>query len=233
MLSYTLNLSRDGTFLASAPSDAITGSPLHGGDEICICDGCGAIYLQSSWNTNANKCYICGCGNRKDIDAAYLERKYRVPVHMVEGRGQAGAVTPKRRKKANSVERFDDFAPRVAADLEKARRRSSSAVNSNRRPSSTVNSNRRSSSTVNSNRRRVTPEPYPARTRKRKKTGRVLLALVLTLIVLAVFAVVMLRLHAAGVVDLTPFFEKLEGFFENSGKTLNATAAALKIGGMT
>lgn len=232
MHSYKLDKAKDTAFFSSPHYDVVSTELLKDGDVICVCNDCEELFLQSSWDANDKKCCKCGCGTRKNIDGKYFE-KYRLQIHRVTNtRGRS--VTTTCRRGASSVWTVNETSPTTTP----VRRRptntgshdsSVSAVHPTpvvARRNSTGSNN--SPGQVNTSTRTISPQPYPKRHRKRKKTGRVLLGIVIFLFTIAILIGAMFALDQAGVIDLSPVFSAMEEFIGNiSDGTLNIVPTAI------
>ena len=275
MYSYRLSKTRDVDFFSVPRYDAISTAQIKDGDVVCVCDGCGAVCLESSWEANDNRCGSCDCLSKRYIDEQYFHQ-FRVETQRISHTRNRGTVSPRRRpvttspaQPANEVHTFPR-RPVAASSVQPANevhtlpRRpvtTSSAQSANevhtlprrpvtassvqsanevrtlpRRPVTT--SSAQSANEVHTLPRRpvgntagqsadraqivnarlgsnsnaagsvrtaktIRPQAYPSQKKRRKKTGRVLLGIVISLIVIAIAAGVIFILNRNGVIDVS------------------------------
>lgn len=185
MYEYTLRKTRDVDFFSSPHYDAVSTAPIVDGDTICICDRCGAIHLQSSWDANDRQCASCEGKKRKNFDEAFLHR-YRVTPKKGAGRGRT--ETPSvgaRRRTGVSVGSYKATGPqtvipgrrRVAAPLPAA-----SSITTEPPVAVSFNAERLTADS----RRHVTTELLPRNRAQRKRAGKILLGCLIGLIAASV-----------------------------------------------
>ncbi len=93
MLSYTVQKAQDTEFFASPHYDVVSTAQIKDGDTICICDHCGKLHLQSSWDANGGQCAACSSSERRNITKAYLKTYGKAAVVAVAGRNRPGGTT--------------------------------------------------------------------------------------------------------------------------------------------
>ena len=202
MYSYRLNKTKDADFFSAPHYDAISTAQIKDGDVVCVCNDCEELFLESSWEANDKHCSKCGGTSRKNIDERYF-RKYRINTQRVLKTRNRGAVSGRRRnmvslgtlnrpsQPVNTVARrpvgnTSGYSNRGAATAGSAPRRTAGAANTAGRPRQTIN-----------------PRPYPNRKKPRKKTGRILLGIVVSVILIAVAVGTLCVLDHNGVIDLS------------------------------
>lgn len=200
MYSYKLSRTRDVDFFSAPRYDTISTAVFKDGDEICVCNKCGALYLQPSWEANEKKCLICGCTSRKNIDASYLQR-FKVQTNKVEREATRRTASRRRDMVPLRTENrpFRVTLPPEALEIPTLPRQNSARRYYNAsidwRPSRTIR-----------------PQPYPQRKRKRQKTGRILLGIVIALLVVAITIGILLGLFHSGQLDLSGRFAAVAPF---------------------
>lgn len=185
MYEYTLRKARDVDFFSSPHYDAVSTALIKDGDTICICDRCGEIHLQSSWEANDKQCVSCEGKKRKNFDEEYLHR-YRVTTAKGNGRGRAGAFS-------------GQVLRRTTAVVGAYKSAGSQVIPGRRRPSSNTadrSSNSTSIISVDSDRlladsrRQVNTAIEPRAKAERKKAGKILLGLAIAAIVITAIVLI-------------------------------------------
>ena len=237
MYSYRLSKARDVDFFSVPRYDAISTAQIKDGDVVCVCDGCGAVCLESSWEANDNRCGSCDCLSKRCIDEQYFHQ-FRVETQRISHTRNRGTVSPRRRpvttspaKSANEVHTLPR-RPVTASPAQPANevhtlpRRPvtvSSVQSANevhtlpRRPvGNTVGQSADRAQIINARlgnnsnaagsvrtAKTIRPQAYPSQKKRRKKTGRVLLGIVISLLVIAIAAGVIFILNRNGVIDVS------------------------------
>lgn len=185
MYEYTLSKTRDVDFFSSPHYDAVSTALIKDGDKICICDRCGEIHLQSSWDANDKQCVSCEGKRRKNFDEEYLHR-YHVTTTKGNGRGRTGAFSGQARRRANAVAVYN-------------RGTGSQVIPGRRRPSS--NAADRSANATNllsvdsdrllaDSRRHINTAVEPRTKAERKRAGKILLGLAIVAIVITAIVLI-------------------------------------------
>ena len=237
MYSYRLSKARDVDFFSVPRYDAISTAQIKDGDVVCVCDGCGAVCLESSWEANDNRCGSCDCLSKRCIDEQYFHQ-FRVETQRISHTRNRGTVSPRRRpvttspaKSANEVHTLPrrpvtTSPAQPANEVHTLPRRPvtvSSVQSANevhtlpRRPvGNTVGQSADRAQIINARlgnnsnaagsvrtAKTIRPQAYPSQKKRRKKTGRVLLGIVISLLVIAIAAGVIFILNRNGVIDVS------------------------------
>lgn len=237
MYSYRLSKARDVDFFSAPRYDAISTAQIKDGDVVCVCDGCGAVCLESSWEANDNRCGSCDCLSKRCIDEQYFHQ-FRVETQRISHTRNRGTVSPRRRpvttspaKSANEVHTLPrrpvtTSPAQPANEVHTLPRRpvtASSVQSANevhtlpRRPvGNTVGQSADRAQIINARlgnnsnaagsvrtAKTIRPQAYPSQKKRRKKTGRVLLGIVISLLVIAIAAGVIFILNRNGVIDVS------------------------------
>ena len=237
MYSYRLSKARDVDFFSVPRYDAISTAQIKDGDVVCVCDGCGAVCLESSWEANDNRCGSCDCLSKRCIDEQYFHQ-FRVETQRISHTRNRGTVSPRRRpvttspaKSANEVHTLPrrpvtTSPAQPANEVHTLPRRpvtASSVQSANevhtlpRRPvGNTVGQSADRAQIINARlgnnsnaagsvrtAKTIRPQAYPSQKKRRKKTGRVLLGIVISLLVIAIAAGVIFILNRSGVIDVS------------------------------
>ena len=237
MYSYRLSKARDVDFFSVPRYDAISTAQIKDGDVVCVCDGCGAVCLESSWEANDNRCGSCDCLSKRCIDEQYFHQ-FRVETQRISHTRNRGTVSPRRRpvttspaKSANEVHTLPrrpvtTSPAQPANEVHTLPRRpvtASSVQSANevhtlpRRPvGNTVGQSADRAQIINARlgnnsnaagsvrtAKTIRPQAYPSQKKRRKKTGRVLLGIVISLLVIAIAAGVIFILNRNGVIDVS------------------------------
>ena len=90
MLTYTVKKEQDNEFFSSPHYDAVSTVQIKDGDMICICNHCGKLHLQSSWDANDGKCANCDSSERKNITKSFLKTYNKSLIVSASGRNRIG-----------------------------------------------------------------------------------------------------------------------------------------------
>jgi hypothetical protein len=185
MYEYTLDILRDADFFSAPRYDAVSNALLKSGDTICICDRCGKIHLQSSWEANDKRCAGCEGKKRKNITEEYLHG-YRVMPSHITGRGRQN-VTAGSGHRRTAPMAASGYRP-AQAPIQGIRRPVNRGTDGNTAPASAALTNVGvdHARLLRDSRKRVPSQVYPPRRAARKRAGRILLGLVCGLIAAAV-----------------------------------------------
>lgn len=218
MYSYRLSKARDVDFFSVPRYDAISTAQIKDGDVVCVCDGCGAVCLESSWEANDNRCGSCDCLSKRCIDEQYFHQ-FRVETQRISHTRNRGTVSPRRRpvttspaKSANEVHTLPR-RPVTTSSAQSAnevhtlpRRPVGNTVGQSADRAQIINARLGNNSNAAGSVRTaktIRPQAYPSQKKRRKKTGRVLLGIVISLLVIAIAAGVIFILNRNGVIDVS------------------------------
>lgn len=226
MNSYRLNKTKDVDFFSAPHYDAISTALIKDGDVVCVCNNCEELFLESSWEANDKHCSKCGSTSRKSIDERYFH-KFRInPLRVMQTRNR-GSVSNHRRNMVSlgTINRPNQPVNTVTRRPVRntSERPDSGAVTEDRTPrrgASVTNTASRSRQTIN-------PQRYPTRKKRRRKTGRILLGIVVSIILIAVAVGTLCVLDHNGVIDLSGTISSISAFvrFEFPQKGLNISIA--------
>ena len=167
MKEYTLNVAKDKAFFSFPRQDWISRAPLRHGDTIVVCGLCNAVMRKESWVANDRKCGRCNSTELLNITPQYLQ-SLNVPTQKVQRRHTSSSVSHKQSSPEPQFGTFYQRHPRPVPIL----------------ADETPSVPRRDTG------RTYAADRYPVKRAKRKRAGRLLLAVVIALIIVAiVFAV--------------------------------------------
>lgn len=184
MLSYTVRKTQDVEFFASPHYDTVSTAKIRDGDKICICNQCGKLHLQSSWDANNGQCAECGSAERKDITKTYLKTYNKATV-----------VTASGRKRSENTIRSHASSRRRGIVVSTSAVSAPPAQAVHRRPQHTASNFYNLEDNLDSDDMDYLLEhfsEYPRRTERRHVLGGILLGVVIAAIVAAVIAGVIL-----------------------------------------
>lgn len=185
MYEYTLSKTRDVDFFSSPHYDAVSTALIKDGDTICICDKCGEIHLQSSWEANDKQCVSCEGKKRKNFDEEYLHR-YRVTTAKGTGRGRTGSFSGQARRRANAV--VGSYINTGLQVIPGRRRPSSNTAEGSEDSTSLISVD--SDRLLADSRRQVNTAVEPRSKAERKRAGKILLGLVIAAIVITAIVLI-------------------------------------------
>lgn len=202
MYSYRLSKNKDFDFFSAPHYDAISTGLIKDGDVVCVCDSCEELFLESSWEANDKHCCKCGGTARKNIDERYF-CKFRINTQRVLKTRNRGTVS-KRRRNMISLGTVD--RPTQPVSTVTRRPATYDFTGTGSRFVAVNNTSRRSTGTVRTTdrpRQTISPQPYPPRKKRRRKIGRILLGIVISLILIAIAVGILFVLDHNGVIDIS------------------------------